>query len=364
MSNQSELAQLASVFAGSALSNRNRIINGDMRIDQRNGGTSVTVNSSGNFYAVDRFFSTGQNTDGVFTAQQSSVAPAGFYNSLLATVTTADTSVGATQQYLVGQAIEGLNIADLGWGTSNAQTVTLSFWVRSSLTGSFGGSVMNSAFNRSNPFSYTISSADTWEYKTVTIAGDTSGTWLATNGVGIRLYFSLGAGSTYVGTAGSWASSFLVGVTGQTNLIATNGATFYLTGVQLEIGDTSTPFEHELYSVTLQKCQRYFCKIENNTGSLKYFGILQPFTSSNVFGVLKDFPAEMRATPTVAQSGTFGCYIAGSADAGVSTTIGGLAATSRSWITTGWGGGSGLVAGYASVTYWNDGAYLTADAEL
>jgi hypothetical protein len=132
----------------------------------------------------------------------------------------------------------------------------------------------------------------------------------------------------------------------------------------LEIGDTATPFEHRSYGDELARCQRYFCKIENDTGSIKYFGILQPFTSTSVFGVLKEFPAEMRVTPTVAQSGTFGCFVAGSSDAGVTTTIGNLSASSRAWLTTGWGGGSGLVAGYASVTFWNDGAYLTADAEL
>jgi len=198
----------AAAFNTNGLFFRNRIINGDMRIDQRNAGAAVTVNSANNFYVVDRFFGSGQVTDGVFTVQQSTTAPTNFTNSIIATVTTADASLGATQQYIVGQAVEGFNAADLRWGTANALTVTLSFWVRSSLTGTFGGSLVNSGFNRSYPFTYSISSANTWEQKTVTIAGDTSGTWLTDNGVGIRVLFSLGAGSTYAGTAGAWDGSY------------------------------------------------------------------------------------------------------------------------------------------------------------
>ena len=200
---------------------KNRIINGGMVIDQRNAGASVTVNSASNFYPVDRLACTGQATDGVFTVQRSTVVPSGFINSVIATVTTADASIGATQQYLIQQFIEGFNISDLGWGAAGAQSVTVSFWVRSSLTGTFGGSIVNSGFNRSYPFTYTISAANTFEYKTVTIAGDTSGTWLTDNGVGLRLIFSLGAGSTYLGTAGAWSGSYFAGATGQTNIIAT-----------------------------------------------------------------------------------------------------------------------------------------------
>jgi hypothetical protein len=309
------LEDISSAYSSGALSNRNKIINGAMTIDQRNAGTAVTVNSTGNFYAVDRFFATGQSADGVFTAQQSSAAAAGFNKSLLATVTTADASIGATQQYLVGQAIEGLNVAELGWGSSDAQTVTLSFWVRSSLTGTFGGSLVNSAFNRSYPFSYAISSADTWEYKTITVAGDTSGTWLTTNGVGIRLYFSLGAGSTYVGTAGSWSGSFLVGVTGQTNLIGTLNATWYVTGVQLEAGDTATPFEHRSYGDELALCQRYFEKSYNTDvvpGTATFTGV---FTNGGVTNLAAAnyatrastaYKVTKRATPTVTTFDTAG----------------------------------------------------------
>ena len=234
----------------------NRIINGAMTIDQRNAGAAVTV-SSNELYAVDRFVVVGQPDDGVFTAQQSSTAPAGFTKSLLITVTTADASIGASQFYLIQHRIEGFNTADLGFGTASAQTVALSFWVRSSLTGTFGGSLRNGSSARSYPFSYTISVANTWEYKTVIITGDTSGTWVTDNGQSINVTLSLGDGSSRLGTAGAWSASNFSGATGQTNLIGTSGATFYITGVQLEAGSTASSFAHENYSDTLQKCQRY-----------------------------------------------------------------------------------------------------------
>lgn len=238
---------------------RNRIINGAMQIDQRNAGASVTVNSSTNTYGLDRFY--GQASGGgVFTMQRSTVAPAGFTNSLLATVTTADASIASGDLYAISQSIEGFNCSDLGFGTANAATVTLSFWVRSSVTGTFSGTLSNNAFDRSYPFTYTISSANTYEYKTITITGATTGTWTTDNTSGLRVYFSLGAGSTYTGTAGSWSASGLTNATGSTNLISTNGATFYITGVQLEKGTQATSFEYRPYGTELQLCQRYYEK--------------------------------------------------------------------------------------------------------
>jgi hypothetical protein len=236
---------------------RNRIINGDMRIDQRNAGASVD-NTSNLTYVNDRWAIFGdQNSK--FTAQRSTVVPTGFVNSLLMTSSSAY-SVPSGEGYTVQHRIEGFNVSDLGWGTANAQTVTLSFWVRSSLTGTFSGSVTNSAFNRSYPFAYTISSANTFEYKTVTIVGDTTGTWLTDNGVGLRLYFGLGVGSTLSGTAGSWSGSGLLSATGAVSVVGTSGATFYITGVQLEAGSTATPFERRPFGTELALCQRYFEK--------------------------------------------------------------------------------------------------------
>lgn len=242
---------------------RNRIINGACVIDQRNAGASVTPANGA--YTLDRWkcyqttaskFSVQQTPSATETGYATRVA-AGFTNYLAATSLSAY-SVSASDYYTIQQPIEGLNVADLAWGTANAKTVTLSFWVRSSLTGTFGGSIFNAAGDRSYPFTYTISSANTWEYETITIAGDTSGNWATTNGIGIQICFSLGAGSTYSGTAGAWASTLYTSATGATSVVGTSGATFYITGVQLEAGTTASPFEYRQYGTELALCQRYY----------------------------------------------------------------------------------------------------------
>jgi hypothetical protein len=246
-------------------------------------------------YTVDRWWSF-EDTDGSMTAQQSSVAPAGFTNSLLCTTTSADTSLGATQRVVIAQNIEGFNIADLGWGTADAKTVTLSFWVRSSLTGTFGGVVKNQATNRSYPFTYTINAANTWEFETITIAGDTTGTWLTNNSTGIQLNFGLGVGSTYSGTAGAWAGSDFNSATGATSVVGTNGATFYITGVQLEVGVTATSFDYRPYSTELQLCQRYFQTVNSFTG----IGV----TTTTVNGLVTAL-STMRTAPGVSLTGPY-----------------------------------------------------------
>jgi hypothetical protein len=277
----------------------NRIINGAMTIDQRNAGASLTVNSN----AVDRFQARGQSSDGVFTVQQVSDSPAGFEYSLKATVTTDDSSLTSGQFYYIRYMCEGYDVADLDWGTSDAKTVTLSFWVRSSLTGTFGGVIPNVDLDRSYPFTYTISVADTWEYKTITIPGDTTGTWNKTNGIGLRVTFALGAGSDIIGTAGAWAAAnYQGGATGQTNVISTNGATFYITGVQLEAGSTASPFAYENYGDTLQKCQRYYYKIGGETNRTG-FATTAAHTTSDGFGIMH-YPVTMRSAPSVSLSGT------------------------------------------------------------
>jgi hypothetical protein len=266
---------------------RNRIINGDMRIDQRNNGASVTM-SAAVVYTVDRWWSF-EDTDGSMTVQRSTTAPTGFTNSLLCTTTSADASLGATQRVVISQAIEGFNIADFGWGTASAQTVTLSFLVRSSLTGTFGGAVKN-AGARSYPFTYSISAANTWEQKTVTIPGDTSGTWLTDNGVGMNVNFGLGVGSTYSGTAGVWAGSDLNSATGAVSVIGTNGATFYITGVQLEKGSTATSFDYRPYGTEEMLCKRYFQVRDSSVGIA---------SNASVFGGTLPFGVDMRANPTL-----------------------------------------------------------------
>ena len=242
---------------------RNRIINGAMVIDQRNAGASVTLTAVST-YTLDRWavditvaskLSIQQNAGSV-------TPPAGFTNYLGATSLTAYSVVSSDYFYLQ-QNIEGFNVADLGWGTANAKTVTLSFWVRSSLTGTFGGSLSNGAFNRSYPFTYTISAANTWTQISVTVAGDTTGTWTTNNTSGLRVSFGLGAGSSFSGTAGAWTGATLVSATGATSVVGTNGATFYITGVQLEVGTQATSFEYRQYQQELALCQRYYEKSYN-----------------------------------------------------------------------------------------------------
>lgn len=282
-------ATLSSLNGGPLSGARNRIINGDMRIDQRNAGASVTGNDG--VYSVDRWFSVVQQPS-KFTMQQNAGAvtpPARFQNYLGITSSSAY-SVATGDFFQIRQRIEGFNVSDLAWGTANAQAVTLSFWVRSSLTGTFGGSANNNSADRSYPFSYTINSANTWEYKTITIAGETSGTWLTTNGVGFQIGFSLGAGATYSGTAGAWSSSALVSPTGATSVVGTNGATFYITGVQLEAGTVATPFERRSYGQELALCQRYY-----ESGNY-YFN-----SSTTVAGVTAgtSYQVQKRAQPTI-----------------------------------------------------------------
>jgi hypothetical protein len=242
--------------AGNASIMKNRIINGAMVIDQRNAGASVAGN---NVYTLDRWYAFCSNNS-KFNVQQNagSVTPPTGYTNYLGVTSSAATTVAATDYYGVFQAIEGFNIADLGWGTANAKTVTLSFQVYSSLTGTFGGSLRNSANTRSYPFTYSIPVANTWTSISVTVIGDTTGTWLSNNGTGINLNFGLGVGSTYSGTAGSWAGANYIGATGATSVVGTNGATFYITGVQLEVGSSATGFEYVNYQTSLANCQRYF----------------------------------------------------------------------------------------------------------
>ena len=218
---------------------KNRIINGAMVIDQRNAGASVTPTNGQ--YTLDRWAASLSQAS-KFTVQQSSTAPVGFINSLKVTSSSAYT-VGSSEVFLISHYIEGLNVADLAWGTVNAKTVTLSFQVYSSLTGTFGGSIADSSQAYSYPFTYSIPTANTWTTISITINGPTAGTWLTTNGIGIRIWFGLGVGATLSGTAGAWTATGYYSATGATSVVGTNGATWYITGVQLEIGTSATPFE-------------------------------------------------------------------------------------------------------------------------
>ena len=280
---------------------KNRIINGAMMIDQRNAGASFTPNSGSSVqYSLDRWNCYASQAS-KYTIQQNAgsvTPPAGFVNYAGITSSSAY-SITSTDIFLFRQYIEGLNCADLAWGTANAATVTLSFWVRSSLTGTFGGSIQNSAQTRNYPFSFVVNSANTWEQKSITIAGDTSGTWLTTNGIGIQVNFSLGVGSTYSGTAGSWSGTTYWSTTGATSVVGTNGATFYITGVQLEKGSTATSFDYRPYGTELALCQRYY------QGPRKYMW-LGYTTTTSAYGAWFPFVQTVRTTsPTIALSGTY-----------------------------------------------------------
>jgi hypothetical protein len=272
---------------------RNRIINGAMVIDQRNAGASVTANDG--TFVLDRFRFTMSASSKGTGQQQTSVVPVGFSNALVFT-STAATSLGSTDFYCLEQYVEGFNVADLDWGSANAKTVTLSFQVRSSLTGTFGGSLQNGDSTRSYPFTYTISSANTWTTASVTIAGDTTGTWLKTNGTGIKVCFGLGTGSTRSGTAGAWASAWYPSATGAVSVIGTNGATFYITGVQLEVGTQATSFEYRQYQTEVNLCERYCRRYGDGLTGIAA-------ASTNLF-LCPFFLSPMRATPTVTLADT------------------------------------------------------------
>jgi len=238
---------------------RNRIINGAMVIDQRAAGAAVTPSSDDTF-TLDRW-SARLSQSSKFTVQKDSSANtvAGFTSSLKVT-SLSSYSATSTDYFAITQGIEGFNTADLAFGTASAKPITLSFWVRSSLTGTFSGALLNDTRDRVYPFTYTINSANTWEYETITIAGDTEGVWTKNNSAGIYVRFSLGAGSTRLATAGSWQNTAgaIFGATGSVSVVGTNAATWYVTGVQLEEGSVPTPFEYRQFGDELSLCQRYF----------------------------------------------------------------------------------------------------------
>ena len=328
---------------------KNRIINGAMVIDQRNAGASVTPTSDAT-YTLDRW-GTRLSQASKFSVQQTTTAPTNFYNSLKATSTSAYT-VGSSEFFGVYQNIEGFNISDLNWGTANALTVTVSFQVYSSLTGTFGGSVFNASGSQSYPFSYSIPVANTWTTITLTVVGPTSGSWNAgTNSTGISVFFSLGAGATVSGTANAWSGTLYRSATGATSVVGTNGATFYITGVQLEKGSTATSFDYRPYGTELALCQRYAFQ---TTG--EYVG---QCLGGALAAIFVEPPVQMRAsaTPSLVVNGFLinagGTQLAAT---GISASVV-TPQVARLNITV----ASGLVAGNA--TFIN-GSTVRLDAEL
>jgi hypothetical protein len=342
---------------------RNRIINGDMRIDQRNAGASVTTTNG--IYTLDRWnFSLTQASK--LTAQQvtiSSPESAGNNNKSLKITSSSAYSIVSSDYFLLGQFVEGLNSSDLGWGTSGAKTITLSFWVRSSLTGVFGGVFTNSATARAYPFTYTISSANTWEQKTITASGDTSGTWLTDSGIGIRLYLGLGVGSDFNGTAGAWGAGKL-GATGATSVVGTNGATWEITGVQLEAGSTATEFERRPIGTELALCQRYYWRIDGYN-AISAIGSGSVYSSTTTCRIYSKYPVSMRSYPTLSMAGSL-VSSGGNADnsvSAISASNAGLESTLIDFTTAAGTLGHGKVIYVSSSTSYNVN-YVQAAIEL
>jgi len=284
---------------------KNRIINGAMVISQRFGTSNN--NNSGNSYTVDRFvsnhspFNCAQNLNGV-------TPPSGF-TKYLGFQTSVPTAISAGSYNGLAQAIEGYNVADFNWGTANAVPATLSFWVYSSVTGTWGGTIYDTNFNYTYVFTYSIPTANTWTYVTLTIPAPTSGTFATDNSQSIKIYWSMGTGTTYSGTAtGSWQVGGYLGATGAIAIANTNNATFYITGVQLEKGSTATSFDYRPYGTELQLCQRYYEKsydIGTVPGTATSLGVATTgggstgSTTSFIGGNSQRFTVPKRTAPTV-----------------------------------------------------------------
>jgi hypothetical protein len=296
-----------SIGASSASTMKNRIINGAMVIDQRNAGASVTPTTSGSWFATDRFaIQVSQNSKLIAQQNAGSVTPPAGFTNYLGFTSNSAYSVVSSDYFVVQQRIEGYNTADLAWGTANAKPVTLSFWAYSSLTATFGGSIQNNAGNRCYVFSYTITSVNTWQFISITIPGDTSGTWLTNNNIGINAYWSLGSGSANSGTAGSWSGTSYLSSTGAVSVVGTNGATLYITGVQLEVGSAATSFDFRHYEQELALCQRYYALFGADSTSVdtyQAFCIGVCYSATAVRGVFS-LPVNMRSSPSVSYSGS------------------------------------------------------------
>ena len=360
MTNAVSVAQYGS--SGTTLGFKNRLINGNMVINQR-GYSGTPTNAT---YTLDRYFYNSDSTR--VTISQSSTAPTGFSNSILVT-SNAASSISTSQYTNLCQIIEGYNIADLAWGTASAKTVTLSFWVYCSLTGTFGGAVRNAGTGGyyGYPFTYTISSANTWTQVSVTIPGPTSYTWLTSNDQGVYVWWDFGTGTTYTNTAGTWVNQNVVGANGTTKLVNTNGATWYMTGAQFEVGTAATNFDFRSYTTELQFCQRY-CQVFKGSDGVANSYVRMGYGYFSGTGSALCYisnKVNMRTQPSVTVSGTFTLYN------GTFYTINNANITidgaTTTWMTglslngSGYPGG-GLVCDF--ITNNNPASILTLSAEL
>jgi hypothetical protein len=289
-----------SLGAGNASSFKNRVINGEMDISQRNGTTAVVCADVASTYGVDRFSVYKSNASATVTIGQSATAPTGFVNSSIFSVTTGS-APSAANECQFRHTIEGFNVSDLAFGTASAKTVTVSFWVRSSLTGTFAVAFQNSGSGLSYVSTYVISSANTWEQKTVTFTGPSTGTWLTNNGSGIVCIWDLGGGSNFNATTNTWTAGNVYTTSGTTKVIGTTGATWQITGVQFEVGTVATSFDFRSIGTELALCQRYYWKSTGDTVAVAA-GV---FVTSTVANIYVKYPQAMRAAPTFNQSSTW-----------------------------------------------------------
>ena len=338
---------------------KNRIINGAMVFDQRNAGASGT---GANNYTVDRwaYFGT-QASKGTWQQNAGAVTPPTGFTNYLGFTSSSAYSVLASDLFEFYQFIEGYNIADLGFGTANAKTITVSFWVRSSLTGTFGGGLINDGSTRNYPFTYTISSANTWEFKTVTVAGDITGTWLTNNGKGVGVVLNLGAGSDFSTTGNAWnGTTNKLAATGAKSVVETNGATFYITGVQLEKGTQATSFEYRQYTTELSLCQRYLPAWIGTRG-VQAQG--QAVSGTLVYIPLQH-PVQARTAPTGITSTSTNTIVSNSSGSGVAVTALAFVQASNMSTLVSATVSSGLTAGNASFLIFNDGNLFLTGCEL
>ena len=350
--------------AGNASIMKNRLINGNMSISQRYGTTSTILSATG--YSLDRWNAfVGDGGSGIrYSFQQVSTAPTGFSNSVLITTTTSGTS-NASDRYFIQQSVEGFNFADCGWGTADAKTVTISFWVRSSLTGTFGGALGNENQDRAYPFTYTISSANTWEYKSITVAGDTTGTWTgATNGTGVKLYLNIATGSTRTGTAGSWSANYYTNATGAVNLGQTASATINWTGVQLEVGSSATGFEYVNYQTSLANCQRYYWQQSGIASTVTTIGSGMVYATTDVRCSVQN-PVTMRTTPTITFTGSAFEYERANLSRGTLASMNSTGRSAESSVLYSGSGTTVATSGDGAIWYLtNSGSNFGVSAEL
>jgi hypothetical protein len=344
-----------SLGAGNASSFKNRIINGGMEINQYDRGT-FNISNGGALsydYPADRFSFYKDQTGATVAASNSSTAPTGFTNSVLWSVTTG-ASAGTLDQCFIAQSIEGYNWADLAWGTANAKSVIFSFWVNTSVTGTYGVSFSNSAANQVFVGTYTVNAANTWEQKTIAITGSTSGTWLTTNGIGLRIRFDMGSGTSFeTATPNTWQGSYDSTVSGRANLTGTTGATFYLTGVQMEVGTVVTSFDWRPYNTELYLCQRYLPAL-SSSGSQEIIGpAYAPNSTTAQFQFYHWAPPRVPPTGIVATAGSTFTYYSGTATfvgSAIAWTGSGIKSSSMNLTVSGVTAGAGAVVWFNSIS--------------